>query len=72
MAIDGNTERAVKHWVVAATQGEDSMKALMKAFKEGHISKEDLAVALRAHYAAVSATKSPQREAADFFNWPFQ
>ena len=63
---NGNVERAVKHWIIAATQGQDdSIKALMKAFKEGHVSKEVLATALRANYAAVDATKSPQREAAE-------
>ncbi len=33
---NGNTERAVKHWIIAAKQGDDnSMKALMEAFKGG-------------------------------------
>ena len=62
-------DRAVKHWTIAATQGHDSaIKALIAAFKEGWIEKEDLASALRAHKAAADATKSPQRkEAEDFF-----
>ena len=65
---NGNTERAVKHFIIAATQGHDgSIKSLMVAFKvkAGFVSKEDLAAALRAHQAAVNATKSPQREAAE-------
>jgi len=64
-----HNERAVKHWIIAATQGfDDSIKALMEAFKRGFIYKEVLADALRAHQTAVDATKSPQREAAeDFF-----
>jgi hypothetical protein len=63
---NGNVERAVKHWIIAAAQGEDdSIKALLDAFKEGHVSKEELAAALRAHKAAVDVTKSPQRDAAD-------
>ena len=62
---NGNIERAVKHWIIAATQGEDdSIKALMDAFKKGHVEKEDLATTLRAHQAAVDATNSPQREEA--------
>ena len=62
----GNIERAVKHWVIAATQGDDkSTKALIEEFKGGNVSKDDLASALRAHQAAVDATKSPQREAAE-------
>ena len=61
-------EIAVKHWIIAATQGEDdSIKMLMKAFKEGSVSKEELAAALRAHKAAVDETKSAQREFADEF-----
>ena len=58
-----NTERAVKHWLIAASQGFDlSIKALMNRFSEGHVRKEELAAALRAHKAAVDAIKSPQRE----------
>ena len=63
---NGKNERAVKHWIIAARQGDDdSMKELMEAFKIGFVSKEELASALRAHQAAVDATKSPQREAAE-------
>mmetsp|Transcript_12357 Transcript_12357/g.20357 ORF Transcript_12357/g.20357 Transcript_12357/m.20357 type:complete len:312 (+) Transcript_12357:123-1058(+) len=61
-----NAERAVKHWIIAAKQGHDgSIKALMEGFREGFVSKDDLAAALRAHQAAVNTTKSPQREAAE-------
>ena len=61
-----NMDRAVKHWIIAATQGEDaSIKMLMHVFKEGYVKKEDLASALRAHQAAVDAMKSPQREEAE-------
>ena len=61
-----NFERAVKHWIIAAAQGDDgSIKALMKAFRGGYVSKEDLDVAFRAHKAAIDATKSPQRDEAD-------
>eukprot|EP00985_Skeletonema_marinoi_P012785 scaffold6259_cov75-Skeletonema_marinoi.AAC.13 len=62
---NGNNERAVRHWIIAANQGDnDSIETLMDLFKEGYVSKDDLATALRAHQAAVDATKSPQREAA--------
>ncbi len=58
----------MKHFSIAARLGDDlSMKALMKFFKGGYVSKEDLAATLRAHQAAVDATKSPQREAAEDF-----
>jgi len=61
----GNIERAVKHFIIVANQGHDSIKALMEYFKKGFVSKEDLAAALRAHQAAVDATKSPQRDTAE-------
>jgi len=66
---NGNKEREVKHLIIAATQGEDhSIKALINAFKEGLVSKEVLAATLRAHQAAIDATKTPQRdEAAKYF-----
>ena len=61
-----NAERAKKHWIIAATQGEsDSIKMLMELFKGGFVSKDVLADALRAHQAAVDAAKSLQREAAE-------
>ena len=51
-----NPERAVKHWIISATQGEDnSIKELMKIFKLGQnfntefLSKDDLEATLRAH-----------------------
>jgi hypothetical protein len=65
---NGKIERAVKHWIIAANQGcDDSIKELRGEYAEGRISKEDFAAALRAHQAAVDATKSPQREAAEEF-----
>ena len=64
--VNKNNERAVKHWIIAATQGDDdSIKALIDAFKRGHVSKETLVATLRAHKAAVDETESPQRKAAD-------
>mmetsp|Transcript_4910 Transcript_4910/g.7523 ORF Transcript_4910/g.7523 Transcript_4910/m.7523 type:complete len:117 (+) Transcript_4910:363-713(+) len=63
--VDGNFERAVKHWIIAVTQGHDgAIKPLMELFKNGFVEKEDIAAALRAHQAAVDVTKSPQREVA--------
>ena len=65
----GNVQRAVKHWIIAATLGDDlSIKALMEKFREGEVGKDVLAGALRAHKAAVDAMKSSQRrEAEDFY-----
>jgi len=63
---NGDMRRAARHLIIAANLGEDaSIKLLLKTFKGGLIDKDDLATALRAHQAAVDATKSPQREAAE-------
>ena len=66
---NGNMERAVKHWIIAAGQGlDESIKALMDAFKGGFVSKEELAAALRAQKAAIDEMNSAQRiEAEEFY-----
>ncbi len=62
---DGNFERAVKHFIIAATLGqEDSVQILKEGYEWGIVDKDDFAAALRAHQAAVDEMKSPQREAA--------
>ena len=62
----GNAKTAVQHWIIAASQGDDgSIKSLMSMFRHGVIQKDILAMALRAHQAAVDATKSPQRDEAE-------
>ena len=61
----GRTERAVKHFIIAANLGhDDSIAELRDYFRVGSVRKEDYAAALRAYQAAVDATKSPQREKA--------
>jgi hypothetical protein len=55
----------MKHFIIAANQGLDvAVEQLREGYKEGHVSKDDFAAALRAYQRAVDATKSPQREAA--------
>ena len=59
-------EIAKKHLIIAANLGHNvSMNELKEWYKSGMVSKEDFASALRAHKAAVDATKSPQRDEAD-------
>ncbi len=61
----GMHERAVRHWIIAANLGcVGSLVSLRLFYREGLVSKEAFAAALRAHQAAIDATKSPQREAA--------
>ena len=63
---NGRIDRAVKHWIIAANLGHDgSIRELKNCYMNGYVSKEDFATALRAHQAAVDATKSPQRDAAE-------
>ena len=62
---NGQYNRAVKHYIIAAKLGEnDSLKCAKDMYKAGHVKKEDFAAALRGHHAAVVAMKSPQREKA--------
>ncbi len=66
--IIGNTERAVKHFIINANLGdEESMNALWSEYKDGNITKEDLENTLRIHKAAIDATKSSQREEAEVY-----
>ena len=44
---------------------DKAMQALWKYHARGLVKKEDLTVTLRAHQAAVDATKSAQREEAE-------
>eukprot|EP00984_Skeletonema_dohrnii_P005823 scaffold2053_cov106-Skeletonema_dohrnii-CCMP3373.AAC.14 len=61
----GDIERAVKHFIIAATLGCDvSVEELKKFHAHGVVSKEDFAALLHAYQAAVDAMKSPEREAA--------
>ena len=67
-AMNGRFERARKHFIIAANLGYNkSLTALKQLYTDGHASKEDYANALRAHQAAVDATKSEDREVAEFY-----
>jgi hypothetical protein len=60
------SDRSIKHIIIAANLGYDkAIQALKGCYKNGLVSKEDFAAALRGHQAAVDATKSPQRDAAE-------
>ena len=63
---NGRYKRAIKHFIIAAKLGHSgSLDALKDMYQEGTANKEDFSAALRAYQAAVSATKSPQREVAE-------
>jgi len=61
---NGRKERAIKHWIIAATLGDDDAVKYLRQRYPRFVCKEDFAAALRAHQAAIDATKSLQREAA--------
>jgi hypothetical protein len=62
---NGNIDRAVRHFIIAANLGDEgSMKVLWAHYSLGNITKEDLESTLRTHKAAIDAMKSAQREAA--------
>jgi len=67
--LEGKNERydrSAKHFIIAANLGHDgSIQMLKGCYKHGLVSKEDFAAALRGHHAAVEATKSPKRDAAE-------
>ena len=66
--INGRDARAVKHLIIAANLGDDMSVDLLKlCYRDGLVSKDDFAAALRGHQAAADATKSPQMEAAEAF-----
>ncbi|KAL7523322.1 hypothetical protein ACHAWF_000476 [Thalassiosira exigua] len=49
----GNICRAMKHLLIAASAGNDeSLKEVMQGYKDGHVKKDDLEKALRAHHQA--------------------
>jgi len=63
---NGNTERSVKHFIIAANLGyELSMQMLWKHYSLGNITKEDLDSTLRTHQAAIDEMKSGQRDLAE-------
>jgi len=60
-----NTERAMKHLMIAAQSEEKkSLKEIGEGYKAGHVTKEEYANALRAYKDSCDEMKSGQREAA--------
>ena len=60
-----NMDRAVKHWMISAGAGfDESLTAIRDCFLDGHVTKDDFEMALRAHKEAKDEMKSEQREAA--------
>ena len=65
---NGRMERAAKHYIIAANLGcNDNLQQVKELFVKGVVGKEEYAAALRGHQAAVNATKSAEREAAEAY-----
>jgi len=63
---NGRINRAMKHFIIAANLGDTgALETVKSGFAQGIVSKEDYEAALRGHQAAVDATKSTQRDAAN-------
>ena len=62
---EGNTNRALKHYMIAVEGGWDNaLKAIQKLYTNGHATKDDYAKALRVYQAYLSNIKSTQRDTA--------
>jgi TPR repeat protein len=72
IALESKHERyesVMKHLMIAAKLGDDvALEKVKQSFFMGVVTKEDYAAALRGHQAAVDATKSEQRDAAEEYH----
>ena len=58
----GNKGIAMKHWMIAAKSGyDDALKEVGKGYKHGLVTKDEFAIALRAHKDSQDEMKSTQR-----------
>ena len=66
----GNYDRALKHLMIAVRGGfTQSVKEIQRMYKEGRVTKDQYANALRSHQAYINEIKSDQRDkAAEFRN----
>ena len=61
----GNVDRAVKHYMIAASSGlHGSLNNIRYLFKDGHATKEEYLQALQSHQAYLNEVKSSQRDEA--------
>ena len=65
---NGNVKRGYQHYLIAAKSGYDvALNLLKKGYKEGHVTKDEYAEAIRSHRISVDLMKSPEREEAAIF-----
>jgi len=64
-ARSGNTERAVKHHLIAVAHGDNSsLDCIKNLYSKGFATKEDYTKALRLYQEYLEEIKSPQRDEA--------
>ena len=65
----GNTEKAVKHYLIAVSFGDEiSLNKIKELFRYGEVTKDDYTKALRTYQAFLDEVKSEQRDQAAAFH----
>jgi TPR repeat protein len=60
----GNIERALNHWIIAASAGGyHAMHALRISFEQGHVSRDSMDSTLIAYYNSCAEMRSEARDA---------
>lgn len=63
---NGNINHAMKHFMIAASCGYDvSMKEVGEGYKNGHVTKDEYAITLRAYKDSRDKMKSKERDKAE-------
>ena len=69
----GNMDRALKHFMIAVSFGNnDSLESIKQMFMRGYATKDDYTKTLRAYQANLVEIKSAQRDEAAKFNESFK
>ena len=64
----GNTEKAVKHYLIAVSFGDEiSLNKIKEMFRYGAVTKDDYTKALRTYQAFLDEIRSEQRDQAAAF-----
>ena len=70
---EGNTERAIKHYMIAVDGGcNDALKKIQELYSKGLATKDDYAKALRSYQDYLGEVRSNQRDEAAKFSEKFK
>ena len=65
----GNTEKALKHYMIAVKDGvNDALKQIQLFYSNGHATKDDYTTALQLYQEHLGEIKSAQRDKAAAFS----